>query len=471
MTTTTPGVTADAPSPLVVNDNGGWCWFQDERTLADPASGLVLIGSVASRAGRDGDRRGGDIDLTVVDPADGSSQVVTLHAGLESDDHDNPALWRRADGRWVAVYSRHKGDEHTRWRVTEDADPTRWGPERSFRWTPLFGTEEEAPPFTPGRGVTYQNIHPLGDRLLCFVRAVNDDPCYLVSADDGETWEFGGRLLTRPKIGYVNGYARYASGTHLGDAPGARDRIDLIITEHHPRDYPTSIVHGYLQDGCLHRADGGVVGELGRGVEDPTPRAEDLTPVFANGTVVDGTVLTHAWTTDLRRGADGTLAALFTARADDTVGARDDGILGRRRAEDPAGPIDHRILRAVLRPGEENWRVRELARMDTQLMLHEEDYTGLGAIDPDDLDALWISTPIDPRDGSRLAHHEIFHGRTADDGESWTWTPVTEGSSAANLRPIAVPGDPSRRIVTWYRGTMDSSQDYDAEVLVRVEPR
>jgi hypothetical protein len=57
-----------AASPIVpVDDNGGWCWFQDERALVDPETGHLLIGSVASQAGADGDRRGGDVDLTVVD--------------------------------------------------------------------------------------------------------------------------------------------------------------------------------------------------------------------------------------------------------------------------------------------------------------------------------------------------------------------------------------------------------------------
>src|SRR5690606_25960669 len=145
---------------------------------------------------------------TVVDldaPEITGTQAV-LHAGFEADDHDDPALWQRADGRWVAVYSRHKTDEYTFWRVSEPNDPTTWGPEQSYEWTRHFGAD-----FTgraPGRGVTYQNVHPLGDRLYCFARAINDDPCYLISDDDGATWTFGGRLLTREKVGYVNGYAR-----------------------------------------------------------------------------------------------------------------------------------------------------------------------------------------------------------------------------------------------------------------------
>ncbi|MDN5600638.1 MAG: alpha/beta hydrolase, partial [Brachybacterium sp.] len=457
--------TADrtAVRTAAISANGGWCWFQDERAMVDPVTGTLLLGAVASVGGAEGERRGGDIDLHIVDLARlGEPAAVTtavLHAGLESDDHDNPALWHRADGRWLAVYSRHKSDDLTRWRISETADPTRWGPEQSFDWNQLFESPEQTEALGGGRGVTYQNLHALDGVLHCFVRAVNDDPCYLVSHDDGTTWGFGGRLLTREKIGYVNGYARYASGTRFG----TEDRIDLIITEHHPRDYGTSIWHGYLAGGHLHRADGTVVGELGRGLNAPAPRAEDLTPVFENGSTWDGTVMTHAWTTDLRRFADGTLVALMTARADDTLGPG-----GDCRGH---GPIDHRFFRGVLAPGRTRWQVRELAAAGPQLFPHEEDYTGLATVDPDDPDALWLSTVVDPRDGAVLEHHEIFHGATADDGENWAWTPVTEGSAVDNVRPIAVPGDPGREVLAWYRGSLRSSQHYDAEVMVRARPR
>ncbi|GAB2609304.1 BNR-4 repeat-containing protein [Pseudactinotalea suaedae] len=447
----------------VVNANGGWCWFQDERSLVDAASGTAVIGSVASPTGVDGADRNGDVEVTVVDldAAEITGTQAVLHAGFEADDHDDPALWLRADGRWVAVYSRHKTDEHTFWRLSAPGDPTSWGPEQSYVWTPHFGAE-----FTgraPGRGVTYQNVHPLGDRLCCFVRAINDDPCYLVSDDDGATWTFGGRLLTREKVGYVNGYARYTSGPHPKRAEGAEDRIDLVITEHHPRDFPTSIWHGYLAGDSLHRADGTVVGALGRGVEDETPRAEDLTQVFANGTEVDGQVMTHCWTADIRRDATGRVVVLFTARTDDTLGLA----LPFRTEE----PLPHALLRAELAPGDGQWQVTKVGDAGPQLLSHETDYTGLGSIDPDDLDALYFSTTVDPRDGSDLGVHEIFHGTTSDGGASWTWTPVTEGSPASNFRPIAIPGDPARRVLTWYRGDMQSSQKYATEVVLAVGSR
>jgi hypothetical protein len=55
------------------------------------------------------------------------------------------------------------------------------------------------------------------------------------STDDGNTWSYGGKLFTDMTVGYVNGYVKYASND--------RDGIDLITTEHHPRDFNNSVYH------------------------------------------------------------------------------------------------------------------------------------------------------------------------------------------------------------------------------------
>ncbi|GAA1124527.1 hypothetical protein GCM10009630_23060 [Kribbella jejuensis] len=41
----------------VINDNGAWCWFQDERALVDPVSGVLVVGSIAAPEGARGDTR------------------------------------------------------------------------------------------------------------------------------------------------------------------------------------------------------------------------------------------------------------------------------------------------------------------------------------------------------------------------------------------------------------------------------
>ena len=107
----------------VINDNGAWCWFQDERAVVDPGAGLLVVGSIAAPEGPGGADRAGNVELAVADLRAGTSEIVVLHARFEADDHDVPALWRRSDGRWLAVYTKHKTDDLTRWRVSEPGDP------------------------------------------------------------------------------------------------------------------------------------------------------------------------------------------------------------------------------------------------------------------------------------------------------------------------------------------------------------
>ncbi|MDX3006153.1 hypothetical protein PWY87_31040 [Kribbella solani] len=238
-------------------------------------------------------------------------------------------------------------------------------------------------------------------------------------------------------------------------------RVDLITTDHHPRDYSNSIYHGYLEGGALHRTDGTIVDKVA--LDADAPSQVELTTVLAADSVWDGEPMTHCWTIDLRRGEDGSLAAVLLARRD--TPERPEDAFAREH------PVpDHRFFYARLAPGG-TWQVRQLAKAGHGLLTHENDYTGLVAIDPYDLDSLYVSTPIDPRDGTALEHHEIFHGRTADAGIGWTWTPVTERSIVDNLRPIVAAGDPGRVPLLWFRGTMTASQHYACEVVLLESPR
>ncbi|MGP4112283.1 BNR-4 repeat-containing protein [Streptomyces sp. 4N509B] len=436
-------VAPSTPRPTVINDNGAWCWFQDERALVDPATQTLVVGSVAAAEGPGGASRSGNVELTVVDLRTGTSTVVVLHERLETDDHDAPALWHRSDGRWLAVYAKHKSDDLTRWRISEPGDPTTWGEERTFDWGELTG----------GRGVTYSNLHAMDGRLYCFARAVNDDPCALVSDDDGDTWSYAGKLFTRPKIGYVNGYTRYHGDGH---------RIDLVTTDHHPRDHDNAIYHGYLENGALHRSDGSVLDAAA--LNGAAPNQADLTTVLAANARRGDAWMSHCWTSDVRRSPDGTVAAVLTARA----GATPEATRDRYDRTRPAP--DLRFFHARLSPGG-TWSVHQLAQAGPGLLPHEEDYTGLAAIDPHDLDSVYVSTPVDPRTGATLPHHEIFHARTPDGGATWEWNPVTENSDVDNLRPIVAPGDPTRTPLLWFRGSMTASQHYDCEIVLLDLPR
>jgi hypothetical protein len=128
---------------------------------------------------------------------------------------------------------------------------------------------------------------------------------------------------------------------------------------------------------------------------------------------------------------------------------------------------DHRLLYARL--DGLTWRVTEVAKLGARLWPAEQDYTGLGDIDWTDPSTVFISTPIDPRDGRTFKVHEIFRGATSDHGKTWTWAAVTSNSPVDNLRPIVCPLDQRHRAVLWFRGTMSRSQHYQCAIVGIIE--
>ncbi len=424
----------DAKAIVQLNDNGAWCWYQEPRAVIDRANNTLLVGSVANSAGPDGRERSGDIDLVSYHLATGQSERLVLHHDLQpEDDHNTPALLIRTDGRYVAMYSKHNQEAASYWRVsTRPHDATQWDAEQSFDWKPFLKASDH---------VTYSNLFYLSAerRTYDFSRAVNLDPSILTSTDEGDHWTYSGKLLTLPRLGYVNGYARYASN--------GVERIDFITTEHHPRDFNNSIYHGYLQNGRLHRSDGTIVDD-DVFHSDGQPQTE-LTRVFAANSVFGGVTMTHAWTVDLRLDAANRPYAILSCRANDSP--------------ENTSFQDHRFFYA--RFDGAAWKVHPLAKAGARLWASEQDYTGLAALDPHDPNVAYVSTTVNPRDGSLLPVQEIFRGVTSNAGGTWEWTAITRNSTADNLRPIVLAWDSHHTALLWFRGKMIRSQRYDCQVV------
>ncbi|MCA8966283.1 MAG: BNR-4 repeat-containing protein [Planctomycetes bacterium] len=410
---------------LNLHDNGAWSWFEDERAIVDPLRGRLLVASCADSSGVGGTARGGDIDVAWLDLSAGRFGAFELHDRLQGDDHNSPALLVRPDGRYLAVYGTHGGSHLTRWRVTTNpGDPSAWTTEASYSH-PV--------------DMSYSNVFHLSStgRTYNFVRAINWDPNVMWSTDQGTTWSGGGKLLTEGGSG-DRPYVKYASD---GIA-----RVHVLTTERHPRNYDNSIYHGYVENDQLRRSDGTLVDA---NVLDAAGQApSSLTPVLQAGAVFGGAAMRRGWTVDLRVDPDGTVRALFQARAN-------------------GNNTDHRLLFG--RYDGSAWSVHEVCRMGAYLYAAEDDYTGLAALQPDRPDTIFVSTRVDPRNGAALAHYEIFTGSTATFGASWTWTPVTENSSVDNVRPIVPAWDGQRLALLWLRGTYSTYTDFHLAVVGLVQ--
>jgi hypothetical protein len=269
----------------------------------------------------------------------------------------------------------------------------------------------------------------------------------MISSDMGATWTYGGRLTSTPQVGYVAGYYKYwGNGV---------DRVDFIGTEAHPRDFDTSLYHGYVKAQKSYKSDDTAVD---MDITDGTaPQITAFTQVFATQTMLKGVTLNHAWNIDVMRYGDGTIAVLFKARADN-MSICVPGMT--TQACDP----DHRMLYARFSNG--TWKTTYLVKAGKKLYPDEQDYVGLGALHPNDPNTIYVSSTFDPRDDTTTTpRHELYQGTTCDGGATFTWIPVTQNSTRDNLRPIVPAWDAGHTALLWWRGTYTTAQQYNAAVV------
>jgi hypothetical protein len=427
------------PPVIVFNDDGGWSWFQDPRTLV--TNGTLVIGSVAAGA-RDPDRRG-NIEVATYDLSSGRKHLTVLHPKLagegnsQYDDHDAPAFLARPDGRILAVYARHAAENHFYYRISADpGNPTAWQPERTFT-------------ASASSQITYSNLLWLSaenggkGRIYDFFRGLDgrNKPSYAWSDDLGETWKAGNVFIDVPASFPHRPYVKYAGN--------GVDTVHMFYTDGHPHEFKwNSNYHAYYRRGMLYKSDGSPICSLKQGLKAP----EEGTRIFP------GDAADIAWTSDIRLDGSGRPYVAYSVRK---VPAG---------APPTAAGEDHRYHYA--RWNGSQWVDHEIAYAGSCLYSSEMDYTGNITLDPGDPDTVYISTNVEPTSGEPLLsrvdgkrHYELFKGTTADGGASWAWTPVTTDSSADNLRPMVPEGSGDNAILLWLRGTYRAYTDYDLAVV------
>ncbi len=405
----------DLPSSKFANikvfaRNGGWCWFQDPRAIIH--NGKLVFGSVSGSGDRAGDVRVGVYDLL----ADKDPGTFVLHEKLESDDHNAPAFYVRPDGRILAMYAYHTSPAHY-YRISEPDDPTNWGAEQSFKHP---------------HNISYMNLYhdPSNDTLYNFYRDTRGTycPAYLMSKDHGKTWQPGGQLILHGLEGRHRPYPRYWSDGEY---------IHISFTEAHPQEYRDpgcGIYYAKFKDGKFHRADGSLIKD--------TRKEGPLLPMEAE-TVFSGAVQHNAWTSSIATGIGGRVYIGYSVNR---------------------SAADHRFRYAVW--DGTRWNDHEVAYAGPGLYPRAYDYTGLITIDPSEPSRVYFSTNVDPAHGTRNASgkHEIYEATTTDLGKTWKFKPVTQNSSATNMRPVCVAGE-EHVAVLWMYGRYTTYTDYDTDII------
>lgn len=410
---------------IELNDNGAWSWFMDERAIIERDQ--LIVGSVRAVGEAEANQSHpgwGNIEISVYDIQTGKTDRVVLHPRLEQDDHNCPTFMVLPDGRYLAVYSKHAVERKVYYRFSEPGDPLKWSPAKVF----ITPGEDQA---YGGNNVTYSNLFQMeSGRIYNFYRGFSHDPNYLFSDDNGAHWTYGGRFL-KGRDGY-SPYLKYAFCKK-------QDAIHFVATEDHPRNFDNSLYHGFIRDEKIYQSDGRLLTGLNRSTE-VNVATWDLTKVF------QGDPDHVAWMVDIELDNDCNPYILFSVQRD----GRD---LPPRQ-----GGLDIRYYYAYWNG--DQWHSHEIAHAGTRLYPFEDDYSGLGAIDPKDPEVVFISTDADPVNGKPLIskadglrHYEIYRGETMDKGKIWEWIPITANSSFDNLRPIVPKWDDERTALVWMRGS------------------
>lgn len=438
---------AQSQQPIVLKQNGGWCWFQSQRAIV--IDGKIIFTSIA------GDDHGewdtGDLVATSYDPDSGNIENYLLHAKLNRDDHAVAGLCALSDQRLLAVYGKHGRDSLQRWRTTAS-------PIQIDEWT----TEKT---LQVGASYTYSNVYRLtaeNNRIYNFHRGLGYNPNCTISNDNGASWQYGWRLLEwthkdlakDPRFTGMDGGRPYLCYASNGD-----DTIHFLISDDHPRAYDNSIYHGYYRDGKLFSSDGRQLASPTRNHYSP-PKPRDFTELMHG-------VADHvAWPCDIQVDLAGRPCVAFSVQVDG----------GKTRTERKKGGLDHRYYYGHW--DGKQWLVHPLAYGGTKLYDGEDDYTGLVALDPNDPNVVVISTNADPKTGKPLVssadgnrHWELYRGNTEDRGASWTWTALTSDSSEDQLRPVIPDWPDGPRVILWERGKLTSFKEYHLDIVALVEQR
>jgi hypothetical protein len=417
--------------------DGAWTWYNDPRAVYH--NGLLYFGYVRGTDGR--------AVLSAFDPATGGHTELWTSVLTQGDDHDNPGLLVKQDGRMLAIYARHNSDQFFSYRYsfsTSPGAPSDWSAEQRIAAT--------------GQGVTYANPYQLsaeGGLIYDFMRNQNYNPTVVTSADGGTNWS-APQLLIQTGTGSTRPYVKYCSNY--------TNRIDFLYTDGHPRNQDNSLYHAYYQGGGLYKTDGSLLKSFGALplLHDSGERGSVIYQ-HSNADTADPNdhiPAGRAWCWETAYQSNGQPVAVFTVQRDQVTGAN---------------WYDDRIYYYYARWTGTNWQKRFIAHAGRPLYEAEDDYAGGICLDPEDANVVFLSSnaadPFNLSDTTNVAlrvnqRYEIWKGVTTNGGLNFAWQTVTTNSSADNLRPY-VPRHRSVVVPTllWCRGNYSSYTDYDCSLV------
>ncbi len=370
--------------------DGAWCWFADPRSLYHSGEKEQTYFCWVTREGH--------IEVASYNHTTEEYSQYRIWEYFQDDDHANPSLLIRDDGRIIVFIAAHFGDKIHRFITENPEDITSWGERYSFSNT-----------------VTYPYPFQVGDDIYVFYRGGSDwHPRLSVSSDNGETFDDGRLFISG---GGQRPYTRYCQGED-----GA---IHVAVTTGHPRNEAANKVHYCkLIDNKVYRADGTFI-------KDVTTQPVDISQLEV---VYDGVSYGKGWIWDItlepETGYPVMVYASFPTDTDHRYHyGKWDGNAWKNNQITEAG-------RWFPQTPEGGWEP-------------EPNYSGGIILDYNNPNVVYLSKEVN-------GVFEIFKFTTNDDGNSWTPKAITWDSPAdiVNVRPI-IPRHHKEGYfdVVWMRGT------------------
>jgi hypothetical protein len=364
---------------------GAWSYFGDPRAIAH--NGHTFTGWISTT---------GNVWIAHITP-DGSFTKRLIYRDLGVDDHNNPSLVFRPDGRIMVFFSPHSGrylpppshrPSKMRYRVTRYPYSIR-------AIEPVRHVLTNAP---GGLGFTYPNPIQQRGKLWLFWRGGGWNPTFSYTRN-GRTW-VPARELVRSRDP-ERPYAKY-----VGD--GNR-RIHGIFTEGHANHFTNSLYYLRYENSALFAAGGRRLGTL-RSVPLPISRLDQVYRYTEAGG--------SAWPHDIALTAAGRPRVVYTRR----VGNRDTFYYAYHNGT--------------------RWVSRKIVAAGPGF----PSFTSGGAtLDHEDPRVVYLSRRIG-------AFHQVEAWFTPDDGRTWRSRQLTADPTGYCIRPVTPRGLSGANLLLYVRG-------------------
>lgn len=400
-----------------VTHEGAWCWFADPRALHyENASGSInasYLGYIDVH---------GNVKATQMDFVNNRRTEVLIRSAFQPDDHNNPTFIVLPDERVMIFYTRHTDEPKIWYRVSvKPGDISQLGEEKFISVknnttypSPFILSDDPTHIYLCWRGI---NWHPTIARIT------------MPDAEDNVTVDFGPKQIVQSTG--ARPYAKYQSN--------GKDKIYLAYTTGHPDNEMPNWLYFNVID--INNGNGPILkdikGNTLKNVADGTFSVNKTSTYLSQYpyTVVDHSdnIRNWVWQIALDKEEHPVIALVHIDNAKTSHVyhySRWTGSAWRDTWVQYGGHAFH-----------QNWNQTERC------------YSGGMAIDPDNVNDLYLSIPTSNGAYNKDGVYEIWKYTIDDNGTAGTPVQLTSGSTKNNMRPFILPGSKNSKLrLAWMNG-------------------